>query len=89
MLALTFEPVVALLCDLEEVRKRRSVVVRPVIAGDSPSKVSRRVVRGALGRINYVVFFAMFLIQEGRNLQKVRKRSAIIKLELTLSIELR
>ena len=64
-------------------------MVRPVIAGDPPSKVSRRVVRGALGRINYVVFFAMFLIQEGRDLQKVRKRSAIIKLELTLSIELR
>ena len=64
-------------------------MVRPVVAGDSPSKVSHRVVRGPLGRINYVVFFAMFLIQEGRDLQKVRKRSAIIKLELTLSIELR
>lgn len=61
---LTFEPGVALSCDLIEEGEGRPVVVRPVVIGDSASKVASGIVSGTLRCINDVVLVSMFVIQK-------------------------
>lgn len=61
---LTFEPIVALFCDLVQESKRRSVVVRPVIVRDAPPEVPLTIVSRPLRSIQDIVLVSVLLVQK-------------------------
>ena len=71
VLGVGFEPVVALLGDLEEEGEGWSVVVWPMVIGHTASKVALTIIGGPLGSVQYVVLVSMFVVQESRDLHQI------------------
>jgi len=70
---LTFQPVVRLLDNSENKRKRWPVMVRPVVVGDPSSKVLGLVVCGSLRHIDDPISIAVCRFKELGDLKSFRK----------------